>query len=56
MESTIYLSSSSGLTFLTGSEADDEQYTSITLEADFILPKVKSVSVAILELALQLLP
>lgn len=39
MSATIYQSSSAGLTYITGSEGDTEQYTSLTLEADFILPR-----------------
>jgi len=39
MSSTVFQSSSGGITYITGSEGDTEQYSSLTLEADFILPK-----------------
>ncbi len=36
---TVYMSSSSGLTYLSSSEGNDERYTSFTLECEAIFPK-----------------
>jgi len=38
IDGTVYLSSSSGLTYLSSSEGDDEQYTSMTFECEAIFP------------------
>ena len=39
LDGTVYLSSSSGITYLSGSEGNDEEYTSITLECEAIFPR-----------------
>lgn len=38
LDGTVYLSSSNGLTYLSSSEGDDEQYTSLTFECEAIFP------------------
>ena len=38
VDGTVYLSSSSGLTYLSSSEGDEEQYTSMTFECEAIFP------------------
>jgi len=38
LSATVYQSGSDGLTYLSSSEGDDEQFTSMTMECEFIMP------------------